>query len=262
MHEWHDDQRTAPLISKLRESGMILNPPIIAPLQDGTERYMVLDGANRTTAISKMGIPHIIAQVVEPSSDAVDLRTWNHVLWDWDTEEFLNALKGISEIKLDVIDEDEGLRKLWNRLALVWLQTPDGTTYLASCDEDLDLVTRLDLLNQVVDTYKSNAQLDRTRIRKVAALEQVYNGLCALIVFPHFDIEEVIDLTSQGHLFPSGLTRFSVSPRALRINFPLRELSCDKPINEKNAELQAWINGLIASKSVRMYTEATVLFDE
>lgn len=223
---------------------------------------MVLDGANRTTAIAEMGIPHIIAQIVEPSSDAVELRTWNHVLWGWETENFLSAVNGISGIKLHEIEEDEGLRKLWNRLALVWLQTPDGNTYLASGDDDLDLVQRLDLLNQIVDAYRFTAKLDRTRIRKVTALEDVYKGLCALIVFPHFHIDEVIDLTSQGHLLPTGLTRFSVSPRALRINFPLDELSCDKSLEQKNAELQAWINQQIASKSVRMYTEATVLFDE
>ena len=248
---------------KLRQSGILRNPPIIAPLHDGTNRYVVLDGANRTTAISRMGIPHIVAQVVEPTSDSVDLRTWNHVLWDWDAQILLRAIDTIPGITMaSVEDKEEGLRMLWNRLALVWMQTPDEHTYLASCDVNLDLVRRLQLLNQIVDVYKELAQFDRTKIRKISALQNAYPQLCALIVFPHFGIDEVAALTSGGHLFPAGITRFTVSPRALRINFPLKDLEEKQSLEEKNLDLQNWTQDLIARKGVRFYAEATVLFDE
>ena len=57
-HEFHDLQRTLPLVEKLRESGVLRNPPIITQVGDGHRvepRYVVLDGANRTTAAKAAG---------------------------------------------------------------------------------------------------------------------------------------------------------------------------------------------------------------
>jgi hypothetical protein len=54
IHEKHDHQRTTPLIRGMKSTKIIRNPPIVAPLDDGTGRYMVLDGANRTIAIKKI----------------------------------------------------------------------------------------------------------------------------------------------------------------------------------------------------------------
>ena len=51
IHEWHDEQRTPQLMVRIQESGVLRNPPIVAPLQDGSQRYMVLDGANRITTL-------------------------------------------------------------------------------------------------------------------------------------------------------------------------------------------------------------------
>jgi hypothetical protein len=87
-HEWHDQQRAKPLIEKLRASGVLRNPPVVTPFEDGSGRYMVLDGANRTTAFEQMGLPHCICQVVKADNPSLDLRTWNHVLWNWEPGEW------------------------------------------------------------------------------------------------------------------------------------------------------------------------------
>ncbi len=65
LHEDHDRQRTLPLVAKLRAQGILRNPPIVMPLEDGSGRYMVLDGANRVTSLQEMEFPHIVAQVVK-----------------------------------------------------------------------------------------------------------------------------------------------------------------------------------------------------
>ena len=49
IHERHDEQRISPLMARIQESGVLRNPPIVVPLQDGSQHYMVLDGANRIT---------------------------------------------------------------------------------------------------------------------------------------------------------------------------------------------------------------------
>ncbi|MFN8425786.1 MAG: hypothetical protein U0X87_05955 [Anaerolineales bacterium] len=90
LHEDHDMQRSAPLIEKLRAAGILRNPPMVMPLMDGTQRYMVLDGANRVTSLSEMEFPHIIAQVVEADDTNVNLQTWNHVVWGMNAKSLMS----------------------------------------------------------------------------------------------------------------------------------------------------------------------------
>ena len=51
MHEHHDEQRTPPLVGKLLTSGILRNPPLVTILDRQESRFMVLDGANRITAL-------------------------------------------------------------------------------------------------------------------------------------------------------------------------------------------------------------------
>jgi hypothetical protein len=260
-HEWHDDQRALPLIERLRSSGVLRNPPMVTPLGDGSGRYMVLDGANRTTALQKMGIPHIIAQVVEADTDDVSLKTWNHVLWGWQPKALLDALGGKKGLILNEPEKELTLKQAWQAGSLAWIETPDQTAHILTA-KTKTIEERVDALNTVVNCYKDHAQFDRTQTRSIAALDGVYNDLCALVVFPPFAFKDVLRLCGTRHLFPAGITRFTVSPRALRLNYSLDELSADKSLEEKNKTLEKWIQERMARKGVRYYAEPTVLFDE
>src|SRR5262249_2656108 len=84
-HEYHDAQRSQPLVQRLRETGVLKNPPIVTQVGDGMRvepRYVVLDGANRSTAARAAGWPHLLVQVVRYESPAVELNTWYHALPD------------------------------------------------------------------------------------------------------------------------------------------------------------------------------------
>ena len=104
LHERYDQQRTPHLLASLRSEGVLRNPPIVTPLRDRTGRYMVLDGAHRVLALQTLEMHHILAQVVEPDDPGLALNPWNHVLWDWDSEAFIESVTSIppttSEIKL------------------------------------------------------------------------------------------------------------------------------------------------------------------
>src|SRR5579859_1427896 len=63
-HEYNDAQRTGPLAKRLEAEGLLKNPPIVAPLDDDP-RFVVLDGANRTTALNALGYQHCLVQVVK-----------------------------------------------------------------------------------------------------------------------------------------------------------------------------------------------------
>lgn len=74
-HEFSDKQRTMPLANRLEAEGVLKNPPIVTPIGDGDQRFVVLDGANRTTALSSLGYPHVLAQVVRYQEPIITLTT-------------------------------------------------------------------------------------------------------------------------------------------------------------------------------------------
>jgi hypothetical protein len=104
--------------------------------------------------------------------------------------------------------------------------------------------------------------MDRTNEGSVVRLKAIYPDLSGIVIFPRFDIQHVLSLAGAGYLLPAGITRFTVSPRALHVNYPLEELAAEKPLEEKNEALQRWVQERIARKGVRYYAEATFLFDE
>jgi hypothetical protein len=261
LHEWHDDQRTPPLIERIRGSGLFRNPPIVAPLADGSERFMVLDGANRFTALQQMGYQDILVQVVQPDDAGVRLENWNHVIWGLSPEAFLNAIHSLEGSVLVATPANVALPDLSGDCGLALIQLPDQT-HFSLCAEDDDLLARVRLLNELVLSYMGTAHLDRTSVRSVELLLDVYPDVSGLVIFPHFDVADVLELAGAGYLLPAGITRFTIAPRALHINYPLSELAADKPLAEKNAALQLWIQKRIASKGVRYYAEPTFLFDE
>jgi L-serine kinase (ATP) / ParB family transcriptional regulator, heme-responsive regulator len=259
-HEKHDHQRTIPLIERIRESGFFRNPPIVAPLE-GDSRYMVLDGANRVTALQEMGFPHILVQVVQPDHPGLTLQNWNHVVWETETRDLVAAVREIEGINLDPTDCIDLQPDLWGECGLSLVQIPRGKLYTV-CTPHQDLEKRVELLNAVVDCYKDSAKLDRTSSREISSQLDVYPDLAGLVIFPNFQVSQVMQLASKGCLLPTGITRFTISPRALHVNYPLYELAADKPLDEKNAALQDWIQRRIAAKGVRYYAEATFLYDE
>jgi hypothetical protein len=261
LHERHDQQRSPLLLESLRKSGVLRNPPIVAPLHDRTGRYMVLDGAHRVLSVQTLGFPHILAQVVEPDDPRLALTPWNHVLWDWDSEEFIESVRSIPLLDLCDCDDERACQELANRQAIALIRLPYQGTHSVHPPKS-DLFTRVSFLNALVDRYKDRSRLDRTNIEDVYALAKLYPTLTALVVLPPFRIEEVLYLASEGYMLPTGSTRFTISPRALHVNYPLDELAADKSLEEKDSFLQNWIQERITHKGVRYYAEATFLLDE
>jgi hypothetical protein len=220
---------------------------------------MVLDGANRTTALQKMAYPHALVQVVNPDGPGLKLMNWNHVVWGVAPGAFLEGIQKIQDARL--IPGKSSQASLRGGCDLAIVQMPHGERY-SFCTDSTDLSRRVSLLNAVVDSYISRAALDRTSDWSVVRLVGTYKDLSGLVIFPRFDIQQVLSLAGQGCLLPPGITRFQVSPRALHLNYPLEALAADQPLEEKNAALQRWLQERIERKGVRYYSEATFLFDE
>jgi hypothetical protein len=261
IHERHDPQRTPPLIQRIRRSGMIRNPPIVSPLIDGSGRYMVLDGANRVTALKEMHYPHALVQVVEPGDPGLKLYKWSHVVWEMSADRFLKGFRKTPGLILCRERNPHAEASLEGGCGLALVYTCRGNLY-SVCTEAQDLESRVELLHAVVDSYREHCRLDRTNLHNIDVLRDIYPQFSGLVVFPEFSISDIMKLCSQGYLLPSGITRFAISPRALHLNYPLEEFAPEIPLEEKNERLHRWLQDRLARKGVRYYAEATFLFDE
>lgn len=259
LHEDNDRQRTLPLVDKLRAQGILRNPPLVMPLEDKSGRYMVLDGANRVTALQELEFPHIVAQVVTPGDPGIRLETWHHVVWGMDTSELLAAIRSVGGLKLVELKPGQP-REGGPDCLPVEVQLADGRAFL-TCTTKKGL-SQMAYLHGIVDSYKDKAFLDRTSETKVEFFRKAHNNLTALFIYPNFDIRYILNLAGEGHLLPAGLTRFTVAPRALHLNYPLHEMSSGKPIEFKEAYLNKWLQERIKYKNIRYYEEATFLYDE
>jgi hypothetical protein len=187
------------------------------------------------------------------------LYNWNHVVWGLEQADFLAPIGDIDE--LDLVSGKDDQPDLWGECGLASIQVARGD-FFTVCTPASDLAGRLKVLNSLVNSYKDRARLDRTSEWSVVRLKAIYHDLSGIVIFPHFKVRQVLELASAGQLLPTGITRFTVSPRALHLNYPLEELASEKTVEEKNAALEDFLQDRVKQKGVRFYAEATVLFDE
>jgi hypothetical protein len=261
VHEQNDAQRTEPLVERLRAEGVLKNPPIVAPMGDDDARYVVLDGANRTTALLEMGCPHVLAQVVDyENEDDVRLTTWHHVVAGLDAETFTGLLASVEGLEYRPSDLNRARAALARRVLVAYIVSSDGMVFGISGGYDLH--TRCLLLNAMVNAYKDQGRIYRSAIDQVAQVRQLYDDLTALIVFPQHQPAEILELARVAARLPAGITRHIINRRALRVNYPLAELQADRSLEEKTSRLSDWLRAKLAAKEIRYYPEATYLFDE
>lgn len=261
LHEYHDEQRTPPLIEKLRTSGVLRNPPVVVRMQKQQDHFMVLDGANRVSAFTKLGIPHILVQLISPDKDQVELHAWNHVIWGLSPDDLFNMLGKIPGVKLQPSRPSQSFQDLMDIQSLVSLHLPNGKVFTALI-LTVDLIDRVRSLNEVVKSYCETASVDRTSVYQIQPLCDLYEDLAGLVLLPTFDILEVMDIVEAGYLMPPGSTCFRITPRVLHVNYPLSELESAISIDEKNTNLRDYLCECLSSKCVRYYAEPTFLFDE
>ena len=263
-HEYHDLQRTLPLVDKLRESGVLRNPPIVTQVGDGHRvepRFVVLDGANRTTAAKAAGWPHIVAQVVRYETPSVQLFTWYHGLTREARADLERGLAAIPGLRGTHEKHLHARAMLARREALACVVLDEGDALVLQGGRTLN--ERNALLNQVVHVYQDRVPYIRVTTDSLTQARHEHPEISALVVFPRFDPAEVIELAGAGEHLPAGITRHLIQWRALRLNVPLA-LCTDTamPLEEKNRWLRGWLQERLVSRQVRFYEEPTVMFDE
>lgn len=263
-HEQFDEQRLQPLVERFREQEVLRNPPVVAPLAPESpddQRYVVLDGANRATAAKAAGLPHIVVQVVRYEEPGVHLSTWCHALVELRREEIECALERIPGLTRRAAQQIAARALLARREALACMAYADGD--IATLHGGTDLRERNALLNAVVDTYRARGRFHRVTNDSIEEARARQPEVTALVVFPHFEPAEILELATTGGRLPAGISRHVIRWRALRLNVPIARLADrNEPLEVKNGWLKQWLHEKLKQRQVRFYEEPTVLFDE
>ncbi len=256
-HEHFDQKRVDRLAGRLENDGMLGNPPVVVESEDG--RYIVLDGATRTTAMKQLGYKHAIVQVIS-TEDGLGLHTWYHVICQIGVDDLLALLQKLPNITMQETDIERASDQMFEYGGLCYIQTIDNRVYLIYPAQG---VNRLEALNQFTEAYIEAGHVDRTLNSNILSLKNEYDDLAAVVIFPEYTVNQVMAATlSSGRLFPAGITRFIIPGRILRLNADLATLKSDKSLREKNR----WLHELLVEKQgkggIRFYGEPVYLLDE
>lgn len=262
-HELHDEQRARPLLNRIRSEGVLKSPILVTPLdsEEGEPAFVILDGTNRSIALDMLGIGDLLVQVVPYKEPHVKLLTWNHALCGIDEErieKILSETKGLSVRRSTLQEATDSFK---TREIIAYCRFDDERALCMSGSGD-DLASRAQYLQGIVGSYIRECEVNRVRSDSFTQLKDIYHNIAAIMIFPSFTPEEILDLVRLGLRVPAGITRHLINGRALRINYSLNELGSAENLDEKNAKLMRWMKEKFANKEARFYGEPTYLFDE
>ncbi len=259
LHEEYDPERVARLVISLGADGVLRNPPVVAALDGGM--HVVLDGANRVTAMQQSGFPDQLVQVVDYDDPAITLDVWAHLIQDH------GLLVGGPE------PHAEGLgARAWRLMPppAVRAGLEDGTLACGIIDargarglpSGGGIAERVRVMSEIVAGYKGRTPIYRVQTTDMDALDREYGLVAALVLFPGLTKADIRAIARLPVKLPSGISRHIVPHRALRVNLDLGLLRSAEPAAAKQARLDQVIRARLLEHRIRHYPEATVLYDE
>ena len=104
LHEDPDMERVARLVDRFSADRILKNPPIVA--RSKGHRRIVLDGANRVTALRKLGYSHVLVQELDLFDPGLALSTWHHAIEGLSADELLDHAASIPGLSIEEEDEN------------------------------------------------------------------------------------------------------------------------------------------------------------
>ncbi len=258
VHETVDPARVARLKKQFRSSKLFTNPPLVAEL--GRGRYVVLDGANRTTVAQQLHLPHVLVQVVPYDDRSITLNIWNHVL---DGTAWLQWWKQVHTACGDSILSStpaSARRRLARGTFLAIVFNARGECF--GMTSPVGEQERAALLNVLVETYKGRDVFHRTDEQTMPAVRAIYPVATALICFPPLKKGDILRYAGNGWRIPSGISRHVIPGRVLRADIPFSVLRSTETLVQKNRWLQRLIRERKKENRIRYYREPVYLYAE
>jgi hypothetical protein len=199
--------------------------------------------------------------VVKYEEPWVHLATWHHALAQSPPGEFRRRWAEITGLDSRTEPLLHARALLARREALAYAVHEDGGVTVFRGSGPLEV--RNQLLNALVDTYREGRRFYRITVEAFDVARERHPDVTVLVVFPHFEPAEVIELATNGARLPAGITRHLIRWRALRVNVPFERMAdATRTPEQKNEWLAAWLHEKYQQRQVRFYEEPTVLFDE
>ncbi len=257
-HEAPETDRAARLVERLAEDRHLLNPPIVAPLKN-VDGYLLIDGANRISAMRLLGYNCVPVQIINYDDPALGLASWHHavmrLLWpDW-----IEQLRA-QGLTIEIVSVDAAEGTLATREACAVLFAPEEKSAIITASGNLR--TDVHAITRLIDTYKKNHLFERVDQTNLLELRNFFPDLAALVLFPPFEKSEVMQLVTDNLKLPTGLTRHSIPGRVLRVNIQLDVLRSDLSLEDKNEWLEAFVRMRMQERHVRFYPESVFIFDD
>ncbi len=254
-HEDPDIERVADLVDRFGADGVLRNPPVVG-VRDGSAKRVLLDGANRVTALRKLDYTHVLVQEIDYADPGLVLDRWHHAVEKIAPARLLAHATSIDGVSL----RTEDTCPLSAPEFLSRLRFADGDTKVLSGGGSL--IGKVGQLREFTHLYQHLATMDRVSYTNLEHLRRNYRDFSALVTFPRFTKEDLVAVSERNVLLPSGITRVLLPKRALRFNLRLDILRSRLSTDEKNLWLQDAIRQRILDKGIRFYREPTFSFDE
>lgn len=254
LHEDPDMERVARLVDRFSADGVLKNPPVVG--RSKGHRRIVLDGANRVTALRKLGYSHVLVQELDLFDPGLTLGSWHHAIERLSAEELLEHAASIPGVTM----QEEEAKPLNSVPGLARFHFPPRRVVSLQGGKELD--ERVIQLHKLTQVYHRFSYFDRVSYTNLEDLIRNYRNLTALLSFKPFTVEDLQELTHWDRRVPSGVTRMLLPKRALRFNLQLEMLRAGLSLEEKESWLQQTILEKVADKSIRFYQEPTFFFDE
>jgi hypothetical protein len=272
LHEEPDAARSASLERRLRSEGVIKNPPIVADPGGGV--FIVLDGANRVSALRNLGIRRLPVQVVPLDDPTLEIRTWHHAVERLERRFFARALgadrdaavfasrgavpgRGSSAAAGATPESGHGAA-MDGYLCAFTFASGDALVV----ENHVGVFDRVSALDRITGLYRDGRFFDRVSYTNMEDLRLHYPDFTALVSFQPFLKSEILEVVRAGRRLPSGITRVVLPKRALGIDVSLEFLERPGTLEEKRDGLRDLIQRRVAGKSIRFYEEPTFRFDE
>lgn len=254
LHEDPDMERVTRLVDRFSADGVLKNPPVVG--RSKGHRHIVLDGANRVTALRKLDYSHVLVQELELFDSGLQLESWHHAIESIPQNELLSHAASVEDVSL-VEGEDPHIS---DPSVLARFRFPNERSVTLVGSEEL--LERVRQLRGITRVYHSFSNFDRVSYSGMEHLVRNYRSFTGLISFRRFLLEDLQNITDQDERVPSGITRILLPKRALRFNIQLELLRAGLSLEEKERWLQQTILEKVAEKSIRFYREPTFFFDE
>jgi hypothetical protein len=254
LHEDPDMERVTRLVDRFSADGVLKNPPVVGRSEG--RRHIVLDGANRITALRRLDYSHVLVQELDLLDSGLQLESWHHAIESIPMDDLLSHAGGVEGV---VLTEGEDPH-ISHPYVLGRFRFPNGRSVTLEGSEAL--MERVRQLHEITRVYHRFSNFDRVSYSGMEHLMRNYRHFTGLISFRRFALEDLLVITDHDERVPSGVTRILLPKRALRFNLQLELLRAGLSLEEKERWLQQAIKEKVADKCIRFYREPTFFFDE